>query len=50
MPEKNPYDLLVQCLPSQLDAVTARLQLDDAFLPGSNESTATRANAILKLV
>ncbi|MDH5536836.1 MAG: alpha/beta hydrolase, partial [Betaproteobacteria bacterium] len=50
MTKKNPYDSLVQCMPSHLDAITAKLQLDDAFLPGSNEPVATRASAILKLV
>jgi hypothetical protein len=50
MTEKELYQLLLQCMPPQLDAVTSMLQLNEAFLPGSGESPATRASAILKLV
>jgi len=50
MTETELYKLLMQCMPSQLDAVTTMLQLNEAFLPGAGESVATRAGAILKLV
>ncbi len=50
MARKDPCDLLLRCTSSQLDALTAKLQLNPAFLPGSSEPTATRATAILNLV
>ena len=50
MTKKNPYDSLLLCMPSQLDAITAKLQLDESFLPGSSESVASRAKAILGLL
>jgi len=50
MTETKLYELLVQCMPSQLDAITVKLQLNEAFLPGAGQSVATRASAILKLV
>jgi len=50
MTEEKPYDLLFKCMPAQLDAITAKLELNEAFLPGPNEPIATRAAAILKLV
>jgi len=50
MDEIALYDLLMKCLPSQLDAVTVKLQLKEAFLPGAGEPVATRSQAILKLV
>ncbi|MEQ6341385.1 MAG: hypothetical protein M3A44_06935 [Gammaproteobacteria bacterium] len=50
MNEEDLYDLLTRCNPSQLDYITVKLQLNDAFLPGSGESVATRASAMLKLI
>ena len=50
MTETQLYESLLQCLPPQLDVITAKLRLDEAFLPGANESTAKRATEILKLV
>jgi hypothetical protein len=50
MTETELYELLVRCLRPQLDAITVKLDLDDAFLPGPGEAPATRASAILKLV
>ncbi len=50
MTESELYDLLLQCLPSQLDAIAVKLKLNEAFLPGAGEATATRGRAILNLV
>jgi hypothetical protein len=50
MTETELYELLARCLRPQLDAITVKLDLDDAFLPGPGEAPATRASAILKLV
>jgi hypothetical protein len=44
------YDWLLRCRPAHLDAITVKLELDDAFLPGANEPLATRAGEIWKLV
>jgi len=49
MDESKLYELLVRCMPAQLDAITIKGQLDEAFLPGSGEPIAARAGAILKL-
>jgi len=43
------YDMLVECIPPQLDAITVKLQLSEKFLPGRGEETATRAKGILTL-
>lgn len=43
-------DLLLRCNGPQLDAVTARLHLPAAFLPGSSQAPGTRAVAIMELV
>lgn len=50
MTETELYELLARCLRPQLDAITVKLDLNDAFLPGPGEAPATRASAILKLV
>lgn len=50
MAGKNLYDWLLKCRPAHLDAITVKLELDDAFLPGVNEPLATRAGEIWKLV
>lgn len=50
MTEQELYKLLMKCIPSQLDAITATLGIDDAYLPPRNEAVATRTAAILKVV
>src|SRR3990172_225096 len=50
MTEQEMFGLLVECLPSQLDVITVKLKLNQAFLPGSGEPVASRAAAIMKLV
>jgi hypothetical protein len=50
MARNNLYDWLLRCRPAHLDAITAKLELDDAFLPGASEPVATRAGEIWKLV
>ena len=49
MTREEIYDLLITCLPSQLTAISVRLNLNSAYLPASNEAIAVRAEAILKL-
>ncbi len=49
MTREEIYDLLITCLPSQLTAISVRLDLNSAYLPASNEAIAVRAEAILKL-
>lgn len=46
----NLYDWLLRCTRAHLDAITAKLELNEAFLPGPNEPPATRAGEIWKLV
>lgn len=50
MAQMNHYDWLLRCSGAHLTAVTAKLQLDDAFLPAASEPTATRASEIWKLI
>src|SRR3954447_15273481 len=48
------FDLLLRCVPAQLDRLTAvlaiRLRLDTIALPGSNAPASTRATALFELV
>jgi esterase/lipase superfamily enzyme len=44
------FELLLKCNSAQLTAITAKLQLNKAFLPGPQEAIATRAEAMLQLV
>lgn len=50
MDEQTLYEKLLSCTGPQLTAITVKSQLNPAFLPGPNESVATRATAILQLV
>jgi len=50
MTEQEMFGLLSECAASQLDAITVKLKLNQAFLPGSGEPVAARAAAIMKLV
>jgi hypothetical protein len=49
MSKEELYDLLISCLPAQLTAITVKLNLNAAYLPPANVSTAERAEAILRL-
>jgi hypothetical protein len=44
------FDLLLRCNNPQLDAITEKLDLPAAFLPGGNQAPAVRASEIIKLV
>jgi esterase/lipase superfamily enzyme len=44
------FDLLLRCNNPQLDAITEKLDLPAAFLPGANQAPAVRASEIIKLV
>ena len=50
MTQPEIVDLLLRCNGPQLDAITAKLQLPWAYLPGPTQATAARATAILELV
>lgn len=50
MTEQALFEALLKCLPPQLTAITVKLGLHPAFLPGPNSSIAERASAIWELM